>query len=80
MKLPEPVGTVQSIDAFSLVGVAMPVMPPVGTNLYSETQLRAEIEKRDAVLRMALDTIESIAVDRGLRMTAVEEEIRRVLD
>lgn len=77
MKL-EPVA-VMDRDGDVYKSLPTPNWHPPHTNLYSEAQLIAEIEHRDAVLRLALDTIESIAVDRGLRMTAVEEEIRRVL-
>lgn len=54
MKLPEPVGTVQSIDALSLVGVAMPAMPPVGTQLFTDAQVRELLAQQEAAMKMAL--------------------------
>ena len=57
MKLPEPAGTIQSIDAFSLVGVAMPVMPPVGTHLFTEAQLREALASHEAVMRTVLELL-----------------------
>lgn len=43
-------------------------------------QVADQMKRRyEPVLRLALETIESIAMDRGLRTTTVEDEIRRVL-
>lgn len=53
MKL-EPVA-VMDRDGDVYKSLPCPNWHPPHTNLYSEDQLRAEIEKRDAVLRVALE-------------------------
>ena len=55
MKL-EPVA-VMDADGDIYKKLPMPNWHPPHTNLYSETQLRAEIEKRDAVLREVLSIL-----------------------
>lgn len=88
MKLPEPVA-VMDRDGDVYKALPTPNWHPPHTNLYSEMQLKAEIERRDAVLRMARDVFVDIKRDdddndflfesQSAAMTAAIKAIQEVL-
>jgi len=79
MKLPEPYLYYADGETFTVDGVADIFSNDDGLEkLYSEAQLRAEIEKRDAVLRLALEALNAHA-DIGIKADKAIKAIKEVL-